>query len=162
MGYLNPVVAYGESAYVRDWHAAGADGLIVPDQPPEESDEMSEACKANQMGLVQFVAPTSTPERIRLAALNATGFIYVVQVAGVTGARERLADGLRDYVERVKAQANGIPVVVGFGVSTRQHVKEIGQFADGAIVASALMRAAGDAADPAQAAYDFVRGLVED
>jgi tryptophan synthase alpha chain len=159
MGYLNPLIAYGEVRYVDAWGTAGADGLIVPDQPPEESDDLARSCRARGMALVQFVAPTSTDERIELAAARATGFIYVVSVTGVTGARSALAAGLREYVERVKARANGKPVAVGFGISTRDQVREVGQFADGVIVGAALIRAAGDAPDPAQAAYDFVREL---
>jgi tryptophan synthase alpha chain len=159
MGYLNPVIAYGEARYVADWQRAGADGLIVPDLPPEEDASLKQACDAHQMALVQFTAPTSTTERIRLAVGHATGFIYIVSVAGVTGARDRLPEGLRDYVLRVKAQAGDKPVVVGFGISKPEHVREVGQYADGVIVASALIRAASAASDPAQAAYDFVRRL---
>jgi tryptophan synthase alpha subunit len=84
-----------------------------------------------------------------------------VAVTGVTGARDQLAAGLREYVERVKTHAHGKPVVVGFGISKPEHVHEVGQFADGVIVASALIRAAGNAADPAQAAYDFVQHLLQ-
>jgi tryptophan synthase alpha subunit len=159
MGYANPMLAHGEARYAEDWHRAKIDGLIVPDLPPEESDSLKRECDARSMGLVQFVAPTSTDDRIGLAAFHATGFIYVVSVAGVTGARTALAAGLREYVERVKTRANGKPVVVGFGISTREQVREVGQFADGVIVASALIRAAGEAPDPAQAAYEFVKNL---
>ncbi|BCX05863.1 MAG: tryptophan synthase alpha chain [Candidatus Roseilinea sp.] len=159
MGYLNPVIAYGEARYVADWQRAGADGLIVPDLPPEECDTLKRECDAREMALVQFTAPTSTDARIGLATKYASGFIYIVSVAGVTGARDRLAEGLRDYVERVKARANGVPVAVGFGISKPEHVREVGQFADGVIVGAALIRAAGDAPDPARAAYEFVSGL---
>lgn len=159
MGYANPMLAHGEARYVKDWHGAKIDGLIVPDLPPEESAGLKHECEARGMALVQFAAPTSTDERIKLAAFHATGFIYVVSVAGVTGARAALAAGLREYVERVKSYAAGKPVVVGFGISNREQVREVGQFADGVIVASALIRAAGDAPDPAQAAYDFVKQL---
>ena len=161
MGYLNPLLARGEVAYAADWRAAGADGLIVPDLPPEECETLRGACDANGLALVQFVAPTSTDARMALAARAASGFIYVVQVTGVTGARTELAAGLRGYVARVRAQAGSTPIVVGFGVSTAAHVREIGRFADGVIVASALIRAAGDAADPAAAAYAFVKALRE-
>ena len=159
MGYLNPLLAYGESQYVQAWRAAGVDGFIVPDLPPEESATLATHCATNNMALVQFTAPTSTPQRVELAATRATGFIYVVAVTGVTGARDKLASGLREYVERVKKHAEGKPVVVGFGISKPEHVREVGQFADGVIVASALIRAAGNASDPAQAAYDFVKQL---
>jgi tryptophan synthase alpha chain len=110
------------------------------------------------MALVQFTAPTSTTERIRLAVGHATGFIYIVSVAGVTARAIACPKGC-DYVLRVKAQAGDKPVVVGFGISKPEHVREVGQYADGVIVASALIRAAGAASDPAQAAYDFVRRL---
>jgi tryptophan synthase alpha chain len=159
MGYLNPLLAYGERQYVEAWRAAQADGFIVPDLPPEESDDLASACTANDMALVQFAAPASTESRIELAAARATGFIYVVSVTGVTGARDHLASDLRDNVERVKTKAHGKPVVVGFGISKPEHVREVGRFADGVIVASALVRAAGDVPDPAQAAYEFVREL---
>lgn len=159
MGYANPIMAHGEARYAEDWHKARVDGLIVPDLPPEESGSLKGECEARGMAMVQFVAPTSTDERIQLSAFHATGFIYVVAVTGVTGARTALATGLREYVQRVKAHANGKPVVVGFGISNREQVQEVGQFADGVIVASALIRAAGDAPDPAQAAYDFVKNL---
>jgi tryptophan synthase alpha chain len=159
MGYLNPVMVYGEERYVEAWRKAGADGLIVPDLPPEESSGIKRECDAHEMALVQFVAPTSTDERIGLAAVHATGFIYAVSVTGTTGPRDKLADGLRDYVERVKARANGTPVAVGFGIKDAAQVREVGTFADGALVGAALIRAAGDAPDPAQAAYEFVRGL---
>ena len=162
MGYMNPIMAYGEARYAEAWHAAQVDGLIVPDLPPEEATVIKASCAAQGMALVQFVAPTSTDARITFTAYQATGFIYVVQVTGVTGARDKVASGLQDYVERVKARANGTPIAVGFGISKREHVRAIGQFADGVIVGAALIRAAGTAPDPAQAAYDFVRGLMND
>ncbi|MEO6063691.1 MAG: tryptophan synthase subunit alpha, partial [Thermoflexales bacterium] len=161
MGYLNPLLAHGEAAYAEDWRAAGVDGLIVPDLPPEEAGTLRAACAANQLALAQFIAPTSTNARMGLAAAAATGFIYVVQVTGVTGARTELAAGLGDYVARVRAQAGTTPIAVGFGVSTAAHVRAIGRIADGVIVASALILAAGAAADPAAAAYEFVKALRE-
>ena len=160
MGYMNPIMAFGEARYVQAWQEAGVDGLIVPDLPSEDSGQLGQLCAANDMGLVQFAAPTSTEARLQVSASHATGFIYVVQVAGITGARASLASGLQVYVERVKRQAHGRPVVVGFGVSTAAHVRAIGAFADGAIVASALISHAGEAADPAQAAFEFVANLL--
>jgi tryptophan synthase alpha chain len=159
MGYMNPVMAYGEASYARDWRAAGADGLIVPDLLPDDAQDLRAICTDQDMALVQFVAPTSNDKRLALATRHASGFVYIVQVAGVTGARSTLASGLREYVQRVRAHAGSTPVVVGFGVSTRAQVREIGQYADGVIVASALIKHAGEASDPAAAAYDFVREL---
>jgi tryptophan synthase alpha chain len=159
MGYLNPLLAYGPRRYVEAWRQAGADGFIIPDLPPEESAELAALCAENQMALVSFTAPTSTEKRIELAAAHASGFIYVVAVTGVTGARDQLAGGLREYVERVRAKSMDKPIVVGFGISKPEHVREVGQYANGVIVASALIRAAGDRPDPARAAYEFVRYL---
>jgi tryptophan synthase alpha chain len=159
MGYLNPLLAFGERPYVEAWQRAGADGFIVPDLPPEESDDLVTLCANNDMALVQFAAPTSTEARVDIATAHASGFVYVVAVTGVTGARENLAAGLREYVERVKAKARGIPVAVGFGISKADHVREVGRFADGVLVGAALVRAAGEAPDPAQAAFEFVQGL---
>ena len=160
MGYLNPLLAYGDERYVSAWQAAGADGLIIPDLPPEESADIRAYCAKKDIALVQFTSPTSPAKRLALGASYATGFVYVVSVTGVTGVRDNLAAGLRDYVERVKAQANGKPVAVGFGISKPEHVREIGQYADGVIIGAALIRAAGDAPDPAQAAYDFARSMM--
>jgi tryptophan synthase alpha chain len=159
MGYLNPIMAFGEERYVDAWRAAGADGLIVPDLPPEESETLAAACAARDMALIQFTAPTSTERRIRQAVERATGFIYSVSVAGTTGGRSALPAYLSEYIGRVKAAAGDKPVAVGFGISAAEHVRQVGAIADGAIVGAALIRAAGDAADPAQAAYEFVRGL---
>ena len=103
MGYLNPILAYGIEAYVRDAREAGADGLIVPDLPPEEAGQLAAACDRAGLALVFLVAPTSTEARIRLAAERTTGFIYLVSVLGVTGARESLPPGLPDFVARVRA-----------------------------------------------------------
>jgi tryptophan synthase alpha chain len=159
MGYLNPLLAYGEANYVRDWHAAGADGFIIPDLPPEESGVIAALCAQDDMALVQFTAPNSTQKRIDLACDHATGFIYVVAVTGVTGARESVALELRANVERVRASAGDKPIVVGFVVSKPDHVREIGHYADGVIVASALIRAVSESTSLEQTAYDFVRQL---
>lgn len=159
MGYMNPILAFGEERYVEAWRAAGADGLIIPDLPPEESDALAAACAARDMALIQFTAPTSTERRIRQATARAAGFIYSVSVAGTTGARGALPPDLAAYIARVKAHAGHIPVAVGFGISTAEHVRQVGSIADGAIVGAALIRAAGDAADPAQAAFEFVQEL---
>ena len=160
MGYLNPLMAFGEEAYVNSWQAAGADGFIIPDLPPEESANLQIYCAANDMALVQFASPNSTAKRLSLATAYATGFVYVVSVSGVTGARDHLAGGLNDYVDRVKTYTNGKPVAVGFGISRSEHVREIGKYADGVIVGAALIRAVGTSPDPAQAAYDFVQSMV--
>ncbi len=140
MGYANPLVAYGTDRFVRDARAAGADGLIVPDLPPEEASMFAESCAREGLALVFFLAPTSNDERIQLATAKATGFIYVVSLTGITGAREELPAYLTDYIARLRAKTD-MPLVLGFGVSTPNHARQLRGLTDGFIVASALIRA---------------------
>ena len=102
MGYVNPILAYGVARYVADAAAAGADGFIVPDLPPEEAGELEAACRAHGLALVFLLAPTSTPERIAAVVSHATGFVYLVSLAGVTGARDQLPPDLAAFVGRVR------------------------------------------------------------
>ncbi|MBX6771001.1 MAG: tryptophan synthase subunit alpha [Chloroflexi bacterium] len=138
MSYYNPIARFGPERFCRQAAAAGADGLIVPDLPPEEADELRGAARANALDLIFLVAPTSTDERLRLVAAAATGFLYCVSLAGVTGARAHLASGLADYLTRVR-RVTSLPLAVGFGISRPEHVRQIARYADGAIVASALI-----------------------
>ena len=140
MGYANPLVAYGADRFVRDARAAGADGLIVPDLPPEEAAMFAESCAREGLALIFFLAPTSNDERIDLAAAKATGFIYVVSLTGITGARKDLPAYLTDYIARLRAKTD-MPLVLGFGISTPQHARQLRGLTDGFIVASALIRA---------------------
>jgi tryptophan synthase alpha chain len=159
MTYVNPVLAFGVDAFCRQAAQAGIDGLIVPDLPPEEAGELRTAAHAAGLDLVFFVAPTSTPHRIKAACAAATGFIYCVALTGVTGARDRLDPAVLPLVRSVKAQT-ALPVVVGFGLSRRQHLDALRDVADGAIVASALLDAIREhPADAVGAASRFVRGL---
>ena len=158
MGYINPILAYGVSRYAADAAAAGADGTIVPDLPPEEAGELEAACRAHGLALVFLLAPTSTPERIGAVVSHATGFVYLVSLAGVTGARDRLPPDLAAFVGRVRS-ATGLPLAVGFGIATPEHASTVGALADGVIVGSALIKAVGAAADPAAATSHFVRAL---
>jgi tryptophan synthase alpha chain len=143
MGYLNPVLAYGVETFARDAKAAGADGLILPDLPPEEADLVREACTREGLALVFFLAPTSNAERIALVAERANGFIYLVSVTGVTGARNELPPDLREFVARVRAQTDK-PLVMGFGISQPEQARLMSEIMDGFIVGSALVRAGGE------------------
>ncbi|MBN1563532.1 MAG: tryptophan synthase subunit alpha [Anaerolineae bacterium] len=143
MGYLNPVLAYGVEAFVRDAKAAGANGLILPDLPPEEAALVGEACAQAGLALIFFLAPTSNAERIALVAERANGFIYLVSVTGVTGARTDLPPDLRDFVARVRAQTDQ-PLVMGFGISQPEQARMMSEIMDGFIVGSALVRAGGE------------------
>jgi len=159
MGYVNPFLRHGFERFCADASAAGAQALIVPDLPLEESRDQAVAAAKHGLDLIQFVAPTTTDRRVREIAKAARGFIYCVSLTGVTGARADLAAGLDDLLARTKA-ATDTPVVVGFGISRPEHLARLRGKADGAIVASALldtMERAGDRAVEAAAA--FVREL---
>jgi len=140
MGYANPLMAYGTDRFVRDARAAGADGLIVPDLPPEEASMFADSCAREGLALVFFLAPTSSDARIDMAAANATGFIYVVSLTGITGARKELPTYLRKYIARLRAKTD-MPLVLGFGISSPEHARQLRGLTDGFIVASALIRA---------------------
>lgn len=158
LGYYNPILAYGEVAYARDAAAAGVDGLIVPDLPPEEADSLAAAAADAGIALIYFLAPTSSPDRIQTVLARAHGFIYMVSVTGVTGARAQVAANLEQFVRRLRAQTD-VPIAVGFGVSTPAQAGQIGQFADGVIVGSALIDAVDAAADKPASAARFVQAL---
>jgi tryptophan synthase alpha chain len=146
MGYINPMLAYGLEQFVADAAAAGADGFIVPDLPPEEAGELEALCHEHGLALVYLLAPTSTPERIKLAAAKSQGFIYLVSLTGVTGARNELAAGLSDFVARVRAQTD-TPLAVGFGIGAGDQARAVAQLADGVIVGSALVKRAAESPD---------------
>ena len=143
MGYLNPILTYGLEAFVVDVKNAGADGLIVPDLPPEEGEELAALCAREGLALVFFLAPTSNAERIKLVTQRATGFIYVVSLTGVTGVRLELPPDLTIFMGRVRALADK-PLVMGFGISTPDHARSMNGLVDGFIVGSALVRAGKD------------------
>lgn len=143
MSYANPLVAYGAEQFVKDARAAGADGLIVPDLPPEEAHYFSEICAREGLALIFFLAPTSNEQRIELAAQNATGFIYVVSLTGTTGTRNELPAYLTDFIDRIRAKTD-TPLVLGFGISTADHARQMNGLVDGYIVGSALVRAGKD------------------
>ena len=160
MGYYNPFLRFGVEAFARRAGDAGVDGVIVPDLPTEESGEFKDACEGRGIYLIPLLAPTSSDARIAAACKGARGFIYCLSLTGVTGARRALSSDLSQLVGGIRRHSD-LPVLVGFGVSQRQHVEEIGGFADGAIVGSALL----DAVDrvpldsAADTARDFVRAL---
>lgn len=138
MSYYNPIAHYGDEKFCEAAAKAGVDGLIVPDLPPEEADDLESAASNRGMNLIYLVAPTSTDERLKLVARRARGFIYCVALSGVTGARSQLSASLPAYLQRVRKFTN-LPLVVGFGISRPEHVHEVARWADGAITASALI-----------------------
>lgn len=160
MGYYNPFLHYGLERFVSDAVEAGIDGVIVPDMPTEESGEFKAICEKKELYVIPLLAPTSTDQRIADACKDAKGFIYCVGLTGVTGARRALATGLSDMVSRIRKHTD-LPVMVGFGVSQPEHVQQISEFADGAIVASAFLDAIDKASesDRISTAVEFVKNL---
>lgn len=140
MGYANPLIAYGIERFVKTAKEAGADGLIVPDVPPEEAGMFSDICKQENLALIFFLAPTSDEKRIELVAEKASGFIYVLSLVGITGARDELAIDLADFIGRIRSKTD-IPLVLGFGISKPEHVQDLHGLVNGFIVGSALVRA---------------------
>lgn len=146
MGYLNPILAYGAEKFVQDAKAAGADGFIVPDLPPDEGQFLTEICVREGMGLVFFLAPTSNTGRIKHVAEQARGFIYVVTLTGVTGVRASLPPDLKEFIARLKVDTDK-PLVLGFGISTPEQARMVAELTEGFIVGSALVRAGKDGVD---------------
>jgi tryptophan synthase alpha chain len=140
MTYWNPVLRYGVDAFARDLAAAGGAGLITPDLIPDEASEWLAASDAHDLDRVFLVAPSSTPERLAATAAACRGFVYAASTMGVTGARDAVASGARSLVEATRA-AGAERVCVGLGVSTGDQAAQVGQFADGVIVGSALVSA---------------------
>ena len=158
MGYYNPILRFGIEAFGRAARDAGADGLIVPDLPPEEAGALNAACQAYDLDLVFLAAPTSTPERLQKIAQATRGFMYLVSVVGVTGAREQVAGDLSAFIARVRTVTNK-PVCVGFGIANADSARRVAQVADGVIVGSALVSRIDDPTHAVDAARDFVGEL---
>jgi len=139
MSYFNPLFRYGLEKFCRDCAKAGIDGLIIPDLPPEEGTALEEVAHKNGIDVIYLLAPTSTRERIRLVAEHSRGFIYLVSVTGVTGARNQLPKNLSQFVKRVR-KATDKPLCVGFGIATPEQARQVAQITDGVIVGSRLIQ----------------------
>ena len=155
MVYANVVLHGGGEAFARRAVEAGASGLIVPDLPHDEATELRAACDAAGLALVPLVAPTTPPERLGAIGRDARGFVYTVSLTGTTGERSDLPPELEETVARVR-QSSEVPVAVGFGISTGEHARRVAAIADGVIVGSRVVRAAGEGGPAA------VRDLVEE
>jgi len=123
---------------VRAAKSAGVDGILTLDLPPEEAAEMAGACRKHGVETVFIIAPTTPPERIAKIAEATTGFLYYVSREGVTGVRDQIASNIPEAIRRIRAQAK-LPLVVGFGISSRSQVAEVAAHADGVVVGSALV-----------------------
>ena len=139
MTYFNPVFSYGLEEFCSACTKSGIDGLIIPDLPPEEGSELETITRREGLDLIYLLAPTSTEERIRLAAERSRGFVYLVSVTGITGTRDRLPADLEAFVARVRKTASK-PLCVGFGISTPEQASRVARIAEGVIVGSQVIQ----------------------
>ena len=139
MGYYNPIYTYGLVPFADRCQQAGVDGLIAVDLPGFEAAPLTSELKARDISMIPLLAPTSTDESIREACEDASGFVYCISVTGVTGARDQVSVRSFELLDRVKKHTS-LPLAVGFGISNRTHVEEVGNNAEGAVVGSALIR----------------------
>lgn len=158
MGYYNPILQYDLKNFARDAFEAGADGVIVPDLPIEEADDLQDAAHTQDLHVVFLAAPTSSDERLKKIAKATRGFLYLVSLTGVTGARAGLPEGLQDFVERTRAVTDK-PLCVGFGISNADNARRVAHFADGVIVGSALVAKIGDTETASANTRGFVKEL---
>lgn len=158
MGYINPILRFGIEELMRAAKDAGVEGLIVPDLPPEEAHALDAASRAGDLDLIFLAAPTSTPVRLQKIADATRGFLYLVSVMGVTGARDQVASDLSDFVARVRGVTTK-PICVGFGIASAESAKRVAHLADGVIVGSALVSRIGDPNNAVESAREFVAEL---
>ena len=138
-GYYNPIFHYGPQRFAADARQAGVDGLLVVDLPPEDAEELLAWTRPAGLHFIFLLAPTSGPDRVRKVLQHASGFIYYVSVTGVTGVRPMVTETVRPVVQRLR-QLTKLPIGVGFGISTPEQAAAVAEFADAAVVGSAIMR----------------------
>lgn len=162
MGYYNPIFRMGESEFTALAAQKGADGLIVPDLPLEESGHLRQCCLRDGMDLVQLVAPTTPDDRMRRIASSSSGYLYLVSRLGITGARTGPENDLAGLLRRTKAGAGTLPVAAGFGIATPSQVRQLrGHGADGAIVGSAILKRIMEGEGPRKVSA-YVRSLKDE
>ncbi|MFC1846602.1 tryptophan synthase subunit alpha [Chloroflexota bacterium] len=158
MTYYNPVFSYGIEKFCRECRWSGVDGLIIPDLPPDEGMKLEAASHKQGLDLIYLLAPTSTQTRIKLVAEKSRGFIYLVSVSGITGARDSLPADLGAFIGRVRKETAS-PLCVGFGISTPQQAAQVAGLADGVIVGSQIIKLMADGKDNFKVVSAFINGL---
>lgn len=138
MGYYNPIYIYGNDRFIADALAAGVDGLIIVDLPPEEDGELCLPAKQAGLKFIRLVTPTSDANRLPAILAEASGFVYYVSVLGITGTKSAAANSISDAYQRIRAQTE-LPIVAGFGIRTPQQAAEAADLTDGAVVGSAVV-----------------------
>jgi tryptophan synthase alpha chain len=166
MGYANPVECYnlkhGADSFVEDASAAGVDGVLIVDYPPEECEEFAATLRAHHMDLIFLLAPTSTDKRMDQVARVASGYVYYVSLKGVTGAGNLDTDAVEAMLPRIRQHVN-IPVGVGFGIRDAATAKAVGRVADAVVIGSRIIQLleAAPAGQEVAAAQDFLAGIRE-
>jgi tryptophan synthase alpha chain len=165
MGYYNPIYAYGVDKFCRDAGLAGVDGLIIVDLPPEESAELAKPARENFIDVIYLTAPTTDDARLPTVLASASGFIYHVSIAGITGAAAAQKGAVEEALARLRRHTD-LPVAVGFGIKNAAQVAEIGKIADAAVVGSAIVQKLADCLDkrgkPKEGAAASVLGFVKE
>ena len=157
--YLNPILQFGLDNFCQSAANAGVDGALVTDLPVEEATDYLRAMNTHKLAPVFLAAPTSTDERLKSVARYSKGFVYAISRTGITGARQEVADDARALVQRLRAFTK-LPIAIGFGVSTPEQFAEVGQFADAAVIGSAIVqRIERNPGREAAAVSEFLKGL---
>lgn len=159
MGYYNPIYSRGVDAFLADAKAAGIDGLIVVDLPPEEDDELCIPAQNAGLNFIRLATPTTDDKRLPKVLQNTTGFVYYVSITGITGAAEAQATDVAPEVARIKSQTD-LPIIVGFGVNTPEKARDIAGVADGTVVGSAIVSKIGNG-DTVEDTLAFVKSLAD-
>lgn len=159
MGYYNPIYSRGVERFLQDAKAAGIDGLIVVDLPPEEDDELCIPAQQAGLNFIRLATPTTDDKRLPKVLQNTSGFVYYVSITGITGAAEAEAVDVAPEVARIKSQTE-LPVIVGFGIKTPETSRAIAGVADGAVVGSAIVAKIGDG-EPVDDVLAFVKSLAD-
>ena len=138
-GYYNPILIYGNERFAKRATASGVDGILVVDLPPEESSELRKYTDRSEIDFISLIAPTSADDRIRKISQNARGFLYYISITGITGTAKPQVSDIKREMKRIRSITT-LPVVVGFGISTRKQAGEIAPYADGIVIGSAFVR----------------------
>ncbi|MEM9426469.1 MAG: tryptophan synthase subunit alpha [Pseudomonadota bacterium] len=159
MGYYNPIYSHGVEPFLADAKAAGIDGLIVVDLPPEEDEELCIPAQAAGLNFIRLATPTTDAKRLPRVLQNTSGFVYYVSITGITGSANAVAGDVGPEVARIKASTD-LPVIVGFGIKTPEASQSIASIADGAVVGSAIVDLIGKGQSPEEV-LSFVKGLAD-
>ena len=160
MGYVNPVYIYGYKEFARDAAAAGVDGIIIVDVPPEEAAEIEPLLSKSGIAFVRLIAPTSVPERLPLLSQGASGYLYYISITGITGAASASATDVKTNLAAIR-KATNLPVCVGFGIKTPEDVKGFASMADGVVVGSAIVRFIEESHGDVEQFRVYVRALAD-